>query len=178
MTPPTTAEVLQRIAYEPETGCFQWVSHPIKRYIGTKAGSANNQGYISIKIADKQYKAHRLAILIMTGEWPQEDVDHINRDKSDNRYCNLRVASRSQNISNSPARSNNVSGYKGVYFSNATRVKNKKWRATIGYGKNRKSLGYYETAELAAVAYDRAAKERYGEFANSSPMLRAIAESK
>lgn len=92
---------------------------------------------------------------------PDEQVDHINGNGLDNRRINLRLCSNEQNQYNRPVPSNNSSGYKGVSFHKHT----KKWRATIGYEGKHKHIGYFDSVEEAAKAYDSAAIELYGEFA-------------
>jgi hypothetical protein len=68
------------------------------------------------------YREHRLAWLYMTGEWPTHEIDHINGDRVDNRFCNLREATASENRWNSRKRVNNTSGYKGVSWDSAKRL--------------------------------------------------------
>jgi hypothetical protein len=89
------------------------------------------------------------------------ETDHINHNTIDNRRENLRACSHTQNQGNSKIRIDNTSGFKGVSFSKLS----KKWCSTIRYGKFRKNLGLYDRPEDAAIAYDRAAKEYFGEFA-------------
>lgn len=88
-------------------------------------------------------------------------VDHINRNKLDNRRANLRKATHAQNICNSRFRSNNTSGYRGVYFCKQT----KRWRAQIRANGRTRQLGRFPTAEAAARAYDAAARKLHGKFA-------------
>lgn len=88
-------------------------------------------------------------------------TDHINRDRLDNRRCNLRKATRSQNTANSKMPSTNTSGYKGVYY----RKEQNRWRASIRVDGKLMSLGQYGSAEDAAKAYNDAALKHFGEFA-------------
>lgn len=95
-------------------------------------------------------------------DWPL--VDHINGNTLDNRRANLRLATTSQNLANIGLSAHNASGYKGVNFYKQTG----RWRAYIASDKGRKWLGYFNTAEEAALAYDHAARERWGEFARTN----------
>lgn len=97
----------------------------------------------------------------MAGEVPQADIDHINQDRTDNRFCNLRVASRSENKANVGLRSDNVSGYKGISYVKARRL----WQATISRDGKAKYLGRFARKENAALAYNFAAFELFGEYA-------------
>lgn len=102
------------------------------------------------------------------------EVDHINHDRLDNRRCNLRLATRKQNMANSPLNKKNTSGYKGVTYSpttvgNAGRSRyrvSSPWMARIGYEGKRIFIGIYKTKEQAAKAYNDKAIELFGEFAN------------
>lgn len=89
-------------------------------------------------------------------------IDHINGDSLDNRLENLRLASNAQNQQNSRKKQTGSSKYKGVYFGKWCSA----WRARIKYGKKYESLGYFNTQEDAALAYNRKAIELFGEHAN------------
>src|SRR6266446_8705973 len=106
----------KNIKYDPVTGHFTWIKKRKGRNhaIGSKAGYTDAYGYLTIGINYKIYKAHRLAWLYMTGKWPKNFIDHINRDPSDNRWENLREATRSQNQINSKVPSSSKLGIKGI----------------------------------------------------------------
>jgi len=104
---------------------------------GDVAGCEETDGYQSISIDCKRYKAHRLIWLYYHGYFPENDIDHINRDRSDNRIENLRVVSKSCNLRNSGNWPTNRSGVKGVGFNKADKV----WRAHIGKGNTYYYLG-------------------------------------
>lgn len=141
------------LSYDQETGIFRWlVKRP--RSKSEVAGYRNNGGYTQIGIDGKIYMAHVLAWFYVHERWPANQLDHRNRDRSDNRIDNLRLASGSENCGNSPTRGGK---YKGVWFDKASG----KWRAEIAHIK----IGRYDTPEQAAEAYERAARIRYGEFA-------------
>lgn len=89
------------------------------------------------------------------------DVDHINGDKLDNRKCNLRIATRSQNNANIPKYKGKSSKYKGVCWNKRKRC----WKVSIGYGGKMYHLGYFKNEEDAALKYNEHAKELFGEFA-------------
>lgn len=127
-----TAEMVRRLLdYDPETGIFRWKERTPdmfeegktpakdrckswnKRFSGKIAGYIDGQGYISISIYRTFYKAHRLAIYYITGLWPIEEVDHINRNRKDNRLTNIRECTKSNNQHNTSCRKDNSSGYKG-----------------------------------------------------------------
>jgi hypothetical protein len=96
----------------------------------------------------------------VTGEWPKPEIDHINIDRPDTRWGNLRVASSSQNHANTPTPAANVSGFKGVGWHKGRR----KWRARIKVNCKECHLGL-ATAEDAHAVYCEAARKHYGEFA-------------
>ncbi len=99
----------------------------------------------------------------MTGEWVDE-VDHENTVRSDNRWDNLRAATRGQNRANCGAYKNNTSGLKGVSFYKRTG----KWKAQIQASGKKTFLGYFLTKEAAHQAYAHAANEYFGEFARAA----------
>jgi hypothetical protein len=148
--------------YEPETGVFTWlVSTGRRTHIGDVAGCIKGGGYQQIRIDGSIYLSHRLAFFFITGIWPRHQIDHINMARADNRWINLRMATRSQNMANRRAYAANKSGFKGVSFNKKAR----KWKATICIdGKNR-HLGSRDTREEAATLYAEAAEKYHGEFA-------------
>lgn len=146
----TQDEVKKRLNYNPKTGIFTWnevvVPSPVK--VGDIAGGHDKDGYVQIWIRDKVYFAHRLAFLYYHGYLPENDVDHINRNKSDNRIDNLREVSRSCNMQNSRVADRNTSGYKGVSLCKASN----KWSAYITVNYKQYSLGKYKSPLEAALA--------------------------
>jgi HNH endonuclease len=152
-----TQELLKKVLhYSPETGCFTWLVNA-GRYgrikPGTEAGSHNKaNGYHSICIDGKGFPSHRLAFLYLTGAWPTHEVDHINRIRHDNRWCNLREAILQQNLQNKTRYSSNTSGFPGVTWHKRIG----KWQARLGGGRKREHLGYWDDISQAAAAYNRA----------------------
>lgn len=149
--------------YDPRSGLFTYRTshHQRPDLVGATAGAKNSEGYVHIQIEGRKYKAHRLAFLYMTGEWPSSRVDHRNRVKSDNRWENLRLASHSQNIANSVVRNDNKSGVKGVHFQKDMG----KWIAYISHNKRRVHLGTFASKSDAEAARRAAAQQLHGEFA-------------
>lgn len=156
----TVDQVKRLLHYEPDTGVFTWLVQRSQFPAGKVAGRKDLVGYIQIKINYKNYLSHRLAWFYMTGEWPEHEVDHRNNDRADNRWANLRAATRSQNQGNRLRSRNNTSGFKGVLWDKQSG----RWKARI----RQRDLGYYANIEDAAAAYEKAAKELFGEFARSA----------
>ena len=158
----TQKRLKELLEYNPDTGAWTWCVRTSYRVrIGQFAGCVSSYGYLVIRIDDVLYGAHRLAWLWMTGEWPKE-IDHINGLRLDNRWCNLRLANRSQNVANTLTRKSNKSGFKGVTWYPSLR----KWSAQITHEKKKIHLGYFDVPEIAHVAYLAAAKRLFGEFAH------------
>jgi hypothetical protein len=166
MTERITAERLRGLlAYDPVTGIFTWAarSSPYSCVcIGGVAGAIYSDGYRRIKIDGRAYNASRLAVLWVTGAWPRRQIDHINHDRADNRFCNLREASQSQNSRNMSTRKDTVSGFKGVRWLKA----NRKWASRIIIDGKHKHLGCFDSAESAFIAYMAAAFKHFNGFAN------------
>jgi hypothetical protein len=160
----TQSELLLQLRYDPETGDFVRLVRHRRWKAGDKAGTLHSTGYVHIGINKKLYKAHRLAFLYMNGEWPKDEVDHINRDKSDNRWCNLREATRAQNMWNIGMYTTNTSGFKGVYWDKQYDT----WRAEIHRNGKRVFSARFNTAEEAHAAYTSAACLVHREFARAS----------
>lgn len=118
--------------------------------------------YKFISIKGKGYPAHRLAWIYVTGKQPMNEIDHIDQNKLNNSFVNLREATASQNRCNVGIRSNNTSGFKGVSWD----ARNKKWRAHICINRNIKYLGLYKTAEEASEVYKAESILLHKEFRN------------
>jgi hypothetical protein len=164
----TQARLKELLHYDPETGVFTWlVWRPNGVKVGDVAGVVHGHtGYLRIKIDRRQYAAGRLAWLYMTGAFPAFRIDHEDTDKLNNRWCNLRPASASQNAANRTAPRNNTSGYKGVHYTRA-RTSYKKWAAHIRVDGVLKTLGYFSKPEEAHAAYVQAARAAFGQYARS-----------
>lgn len=127
----------------------------------TDAGCLNHKTkYYYIRFNDILYLAHRIIWFLHYGSDPPAFIDHIDRNKQNNKINNLREATQTQQNQNSCAKSNNKSGYKGV-----RKHVSGKWHAYIKVDNKQISLKYYDTKEEAALAYNEAALKYFGEFA-------------
>jgi hypothetical protein len=150
------------LKYDPVIGRFIWkVDRGPVKCEGKIAGSYTDKGYRVIVIDKKIYKEHRLAWFYHHKKWPENQLDHINRIKDDNRIENLRECVNSENCQNRNMQSNNTSGYTGVNWSKQC----KKWRAEICVNNKNKYLGLFENFDDAIIAYDNA-KKLYHDFVN------------
>lgn len=159
----TQERLKQLLHYCPESGTLTRKTTTSSRsQAGQRTGNIGQQrGYRLLSVDNKQYQAHRLIYLLQTGTWPKT-IDHINGDKADNRWSNLRSVTQQQNVHNQKIRTNNSSGYKGVSFDKRA----KKFEACIKLNYKKIFLGYFEDPKLAHEAYCKAAQEHFGEFAN------------
>ena len=152
------------LRYEPDTGEFFWlIDRPRKTKAGEKAGHFNKTGYLEIRYNKKTFQAHRIAWYLQTGEDPKGmTIDHINGNRADNKFNNLRMASQKENSRNRRKSDGKTSKYKGVYWYK----RHEKWKATIGHEGRCIHLGYFHDEYEAHLAYCKAALELQGEFAN------------
>lgn len=162
-TPPkglTVERVRKLLSYDPETGVFRWrVSRGGVR-AGDAAGAVIGAGYVYISIDDHPYLAHQLAWLLMTGEWPQATVDHRDRCKTNNRWANLRDATKAQQLMNRTAPKHNTSGVRGVCWDR----RSGRWRATINVNRRHIDLGRFVTKAEAVAARAAGEREHFGEY--------------
>ena len=157
----------EALDYDPETGVFTWAGRKQGRKVGSRAGHTKSfsrlgHEYISISVNNRKYLAHRLAWLWMTGSFPPPglEVDHADGDGTNNRWENLRLATRSQNLHNAVSRKNKA-GMKGVYeYPNG-------FFAKICKQGVKRRWGPFETAIEAHQKYCEEAERLFGEFANS-----------
>lgn len=150
------------IRYNPDTGIFIWLVGNNKRKAGDIAGGIGAAGYWMIGVSGKRYYAHMLAWLYMTGEFPTVGIDHKDRCKTNNKWDNLRLATKAQNSANTEIMSTNKSGYKGVSWHRDLY----KWQVHIRINGKSKYLGVYTSKEEAAQVYRNAAIREHGEFVN------------
>lgn len=149
------------LIYDMETGIFtRAISRNSKHKAGDVAGKVETTGYVRIKIDGKLYAAHRLAWLFVTGKFPNNQIDHINGNRKDNRFNNLREATNQQNAFNKVVPKNNTSGLKGVSWHKLTG----KWQACYRVNNQRKHIGIFERKEDAEAAYIINTKIAFGEF--------------
>jgi hypothetical protein len=163
----TLERLREVLSYDPETGIWKWVvTHSRCRPAGSRAGSIKKKtGYRVIQIDGVGYQSTRLACFYMSGDWPSGDVDHRDRDRANDRWENLRPATRWQNHANRRL-TDNLSGFKGVRLSPGS--KKNPFRAQISLRGVTKHLGCYPTAEAAHAAYFKAAEKMFGEFARAA----------
>jgi hypothetical protein len=156
----TQERLKELLEYNPETGQFIRKKQIHGHHIGDVAGTIKANGYSYIGVDGKQYRAHRLAWFYTHGKWPAEHIDHINRIPTDNRLCNLREATMSQNMQNRGALKSNAVGLKGVM------KRCRKYLSTIRIDGKSVKIGSFNTAEEAHAAYCKAAEELHKEFVN------------
>lgn len=119
--------------------------------------SIENSGYVHSTVSGKHIRLHQQIMKAPDGMV----IDHINGDKKDNRKCNLRIASNMENCRNRGLCTRNTTGFKGVSYDS----RRKRYSASIMVNYKNKFLGYYDSPQEAALAYDKAASSYFGEFA-------------
>ena len=163
LKPIDISRVRELLNYNPITGDLVWkqrTSHRVK--VGDVAGYKAATGYLLIGIDGKRRLAHHLAWVLATGEQPSGDVDHINRDRSDNRIANLRCVARTENLLN--AEHLNATGHKGVM-----RMPSGRFRAAIHIKRVCTYIGSFDTAEEAGAAYAERHIQLYGKMSRFHP---------
>lgn len=140
--PPSLQELKEVLSYDPKTGHFTWIQG---RCAGLRAGYIRPNMYVQLKFKKKTYLAHRIAWLYMTGSMSKFDIDHIDHDKTNNIFTNLREVTRSENCQNVKRK--------------GTRKKNNGYDARIMVGGKSTYLGYFPTEEEAREAYLNAKKK-------------------
>ena len=159
----TAEQVRHLLHYDPDTGVFTWRNAMCSQNrTGQIAGSSNGcGGYVRIGIGGHNYLAHQLAWLYMKGQTLPR-IDHRDNDRSNNRWRNLRPATRSQNAFNQQRSIRNASGFKGVSLFRG------RYRAMIKVAGKSKHIGVFDTAEQAHAAYMVEATKHAGEYARAA----------
>lgn len=145
----TADHIRSVLSYDPDTGVFVWVKHTKRPdLVGKIAGGFANTGYRVIAIRNKKMLAHRLAWLYMTGYWPKEHIDHIDGNRQNNVFANLREVTRSENLQNMrhPTKANK-SGFLGVSAHQG------KWRVQLMTNGQRIRESGFDTPEKAYERY-------------------------
>jgi hypothetical protein len=157
----TAARLKEVVHYDPTSGRFTMLVVARRKRIGDEAGFRNPGGYLRITVDGQQYYSNRLAWLYMTGSWPpgRLEVDHRDTDPANDKWENLRLATRGQNVINR-RRFSSRKLLKGTH-----RVGNR-FTAFVQADRKREYLGCFETEEKAHAAYCARARELHGEFAN------------
>lgn len=160
---PSQEELKRLVHYDPETGVITHLQTRGKAKAGEVAGALSQHGYWGLRICNRFISGHRVAWLYMTGTLPDQpvSVDHVNGNRADNRWANLRLATYEQQSWNAPAHHCSKSGLKGAWPCRSTG----RWMSMLQCGKRRLWLGRFDTAEQAHEAWINAAtKERGAEW--------------
>lgn len=155
-------ELREAVDYCQNSGFFRWKVNHLRGKAGERAGTLCPTGYRTIGLNYKRHLEHRLAWLWMTGCWPSDEIDHINGCRDDNRFANLREATRAQNACNRGS----IAGSKGLV---GVRLEpSGRWSARIKPQGNEIHLGVFDTAQQAHEAYVRAAAKHFGAYARAA----------
>jgi len=165
---PSQEELKTVFDYDQHTGVLTWrVVNPFARAVrsGDVAGCVGSRGYVAVILNNKRYLAHRLIFKLMTGKEPIDQIDHIDGDRSNNRWRNLREASSGQNRQNVGIQKNNKSGVKGVCWD-ASRSRWIAYIAAEGSGSIR--IGRFKNKSDAIMARRAAEEAMHGQFARTA----------
>jgi hypothetical protein len=143
-----------------ENACATWNS----RYADREAFLGSARGYVTGCVLNRPCIAHRVIWAMQTGEWPKDQIDHINGVRNDNRWVNLRAATRFENACNRPVPKHSRSGTKGVHWH----ARDKRWIARITANHKAYHLGTFTSLDDAKAAYAKASAELHGQFARTA----------
>ena len=158
----TKDELQEIIHYDRWGGGFVWLVDQLRCKAGDVAGFSGAKGYWQIRISGKLYYAHRLAFFYMRGGWPA-NIDHIDGDRCNNKWANLREASIQQNAANMRKRLGTTSTLKGVSWM----ASKGRWASHIRINGKSTYLGLFDDESSAHAAYVSAAGKEFGEFARA-----------
>jgi hypothetical protein len=155
----TRDRLCELFSIDTNNGTFFW-KHTMggKAKKGQEAGALTANGYVAIRVDQQDYLAHRLMWLYVYGAFPVLFIDHIDRDKTNNRPTNLRIATAKQNSENTSLKSTNASGHRGVFFRKY--LKSKPWHVSIMNNRKTIHIGYFATLD-EAIAARKSAEDKY-----------------
>lgn len=147
-------ELHEQLSYDPETGITKWKKRRRGRRFNTEVGYLHPNGYMTVKINYREHRLHRIIWVLMTGDWVESEIDHIDNNRSNNKWNNLRLSDRQLNGQNlKTAHKDARSKYLGVCFDSG------KWRANISVNHKAYFLGHFDTEIEAHEAYLKAKRE-------------------
>lgn len=151
---------------ESSPSCLRWRIRPNQSVrAGDPAGSIENTGYWRVRFRNKTISCHRIIWEMFNGLIePKMEIDHKNGNTLDNKICNLRLATKSQNLGNRGINKNNQSGCKGVHWYKPTN----RWVARIGFNGKRVHLGYFVDKDEAVLVYKNKSIELFGEYSKEN----------
>lgn len=155
----TVDEVRRVFHYDPSTGVFMRIEGGLgikRKHVNVPLGCPGRKGHLRVGYQGTLYRVHRLIWLYMTGSWPTDQIDHVNRNPSDNRWSNLRQATHAENIWNQRSKNRR----RGVYVCKWTG----RYSSTIRHNGKSIWLGRFDTADEASTAYEEASKRLRGSF--------------
>ena len=166
--PVTAALVRTLLTYDAESGALTWRTRERScfgtarehaawntRYAGRTVGCVSTgTGYVMFSLFNRRYLAHRVIWLLVTGCWPDDQIDHIDHDRANNRWANLRSVTHAENGRNQRRR-------RATHPGVMRRKDTGRWRAEITYAGKNKALGDFAT-EAEAISARRAAEKRLG----------------
>lgn len=159
----TQTELKSLFEYDENTGLFKRIKNIGNAKIGEIAGTITNKGYVRIRVNINRYLAHRLVWLYIHGNFPKNQIDHINGNRADNRLCNLRECSPYENQWNRKIRDFSESKIKGVKRNKKTNS----WEVQITFNKKRLYLGSFKNLDDAKLVIEKARLKYHGEFAKN-----------
>jgi len=158
---PSCERLRELMRLDAETGKLYWTKQRRGSTSGNEVGCVGPHGYRVTSVDDVPYRAHRIVWALHTGAWPTADIDHINGVKDDNRPCNLREATPSQNAANKPLLPSNKSGFRGVSWN----ARRRKWRVDVTTApRKQQTLGYFDDLEFAGLVADESRRVTFGAF--------------